>query len=298
MTTPARRRAASRLLRAPLLALPAAFAVPVAAQTLPTPNEQTTQPRDTLPKWEAGVLFAGLTLPDYPASDEYRTIVVPVPYFVYRGRTLRSSEEEGSRLRQKLAPNVEIDVSGGGALSSDSNGSKARRGMPDLDYLVELGPNLRLSYDGPRPHSQIVVNLPLRAVVSLGSGVDWQGVLFAPELAYISERFLGGRLSLRGSLSSEFSSTQLQRYFYGVAPRYATAERPAYQADAGYLGSSLGLRASYAFTPTIDGFIGLRWYNHAGAANADSPLFRNENGYSATLGVSWSFWESKEMAED
>jgi outer membrane protein len=292
MTTPVLRH--RRLRPAILLALCAAApSSPAVAQTLPAPNEATTS--ENLPKWEAGVLFAALTLPDYPASDEYQRIALPVPYFVYRGQVLRA-EDEGSRLRQRLAPHVEFDISGGGALSSDAGRSDARRGMPDLDYLVELGPNLRLSYDGPRPQSRFIVNLPLRGVASIGSGIDWQGVLFAPELAYVSERFLDGRLALRASLVSEFSSTQLQRYFYEVQPQYATDTRPAYAASAGYLGSSLGFRVTYTLTASVSTFIGLRWYNHAGAANADSPLFRSDDGYSATLGLRWSFLKSTQSA--
>ncbi len=278
--------------RCALAALLLAAALPLRAQTLPA--EDRAVERATLPKWEGGVMFAGLMLPQYPAAEDYRYLAVPVPYFVYRGDVLRA-EDGSSRVRQKLAEHVEIDVSGGGALSSNGN-SDAREGMPDLDYLVELGPNLKLNFDGPRPQSKVLINLPLRAVISVGSGVDWQGFIFEPELAYLSERFVGGRLLLRASISSEFTGTLLQRYFYEVAPRYATAERPAYRADGGYMGSSIGLRAAYAFSPRWRGFISTRYFRHSGAANEDSPLFRNVHGYSVAIGLAWAFMVSKEMA--
>ena len=43
--------------------------------------------------------------------------------------------------------------------------------MPDLDYLLELGPNLRMSFEGPTPTSTLIVNMPLRGVASLGDVV-------------------------------------------------------------------------------------------------------------------------------
>lgn len=265
----------------------------LSAQTLPGADEGAAVA--SLPKWEAGVLFLALTLPDYPASDEYRRLAVPVPYLVYRGEIVRA-EEEGSRLRQRLTPNVEFDVSGGGALSSDASDSRARRGMPDLDYLVELGPSLRLRYDGWEPRSRVIVNLPLRGIVSVGSDIGWLGVRFAPELVYVSRPYLNDRLYLRASLISEFTSSHLQRYFYEVQPQYATETRPAYQASAGYLGSSFGVRASYALSERFETFIALRYYQHAGAANEDSPLFRSDDGYSLTLGLRWQLLRSSQNA--
>lgn len=295
MTSPARRAGP----RAQFALFAALFAAPlcVLAQTAPIATETCASSPAEQPRWEAGVLLAALTIPDYPAADESRHLLLPVPYFIYRGRVLRA-DDSGSRLRRRLAPNLEIDISGGGSLSSDASDTEARRGMPDLDYLVELGPNLRLSYPGPHPKSLIVVNLPLRGVVSVGSGLDWQGMRFAPELAYVNERFLDGRLALNVSLVSEFASERLQRYFYEVDPVYATPERLAYRASAGYLGSSLGARAWYSFTPSLRGLISVRWYNHDGAANEDSPLFRRANGYSATIGLAWSFLRSRERAAE
>lgn len=250
------------------------------------------------PKWEAGIGGLALTLPEYPASDEYRSLLLPLPYFVYRGRVLRA-DEQGSRLRRRLAPYAEIDVSGGGALASDSSGSDARRGMPDLGYLVELGPNLRLGYAGALPRSTLVVNLPLRGVVSIGDpGVNWRGLRFVPELAYRLDGVLGTPLSLRLSLAAELASGALHDYFYTVEPRYATAARPAYAASAGYLGSSIGARVSRPLTRRLRGFATLRYYNYDGSASADSPLFRAHDGYTAALGLSWSLLQSREPAFD
>lgn len=267
-----------------------------AAQSLPVADDGPAPARP--PKWEAGLAAFAIGMPAYPGSDEYRYLVMPAPYFVYHGRVFRADDEEGSRLRQILTPNVELDLSGGGALASDSSHSDARRGMPDLDYLVELGPKLRLSFDGLAPSSKLILSLPARAVVSIGDDLGWQGFVFEPELAWQRGGLLHRRLGLRLSADATFATHALQRYFYEVAPRYATPERPAYAAEAGYVGASLSGRASWVFTPRLRGFVSLSYLNNAGSANEDSPLFRTPSGYLAALGFSWSFLRSREPAED
>lgn len=289
-----RHATAARLLRS-AAAIGLIAAMPAAAQTLPI-NEAST-PLPQRPKWEAGVAAVAFRVTDYPASDEYRKLVLPVPYFVYHGRVLRS-DDQGSRMRRKLSPFAEIDVSGGGALASDSSDSQARDGMPDLGYLVELGPNLRLSVAGWSARARFMVNLPVRGVVSIGDpGLNWRGVVFAPELAYRHEHILGTELTLRVSVASQFVTDALGDYFYAVEPRYATAGRPAYAASGGYLGSSAGLRIDHKISNRVRLFTTLRYYDYTGAANEDSPLFRSDHGYSAGLGVSWTFLQSREPAE-
>ncbi|HEY1075632.1 MAG TPA: MipA/OmpV family protein [Fontimonas sp.] len=268
---------------------------PLAAQT---PDAATTDAATPgKPRWEAGVAAGAFTVADYPASDEYRTLAAPLPYFVYYGTVLRS-DERGSRLRRALTPNVELNISGGGALSSDSSGSEARKGMPDLGYLLELGPNLALSFDGPQPRSKIYVNLPVRGVLSIGDpDLSWRGVLFGPEIAWRQSLIVDDALSLRIAFGADFASTRLHEYFYSVAPAFQIdGERPAYDARSGYLGSNVNLRLGYALSRSIRGFVSVSFYSYAGAANEDSPLFRSDDGYSAAVGLSWSFLRSRQAA--
>ena len=267
----------------------------VFSQTLPSIDEVSEQAANR-PKWEAGIGALAFITPNYPAADDYRTLALPVPYFVYRGRVLQA-DDEGSRLRHRFTPNIELGFSGGGALSSNSSDSGARRGMPDLDYLAEIGPNLRLSFNGPTPRSKLQLDLPVRAVFSLGSDVRSRGATFAPELSLTSRYLHDDRLTLRLSIGSDWATSGLHEYFYEVKPQYETEQRPAYSASAGYLGSSIGTRLTYAFTPRVSGFAAARYYNHSGAANEDSPLFERDNNTSLVVGIIWSLWQSKARAE-
>jgi outer membrane protein len=273
------------------------FSATAFAQALPSIDDVSEQIPDR-PKWEVGIGALAFITPNYPASDDYRTLALPVPYFVYRGRVLQA-DDEGSRLRHRFTPNIELGFSGGGALSSNSSSSGARRGMPDLDYLAEIGPNLRLSFDGPVPRSKLQLDLPVRAVFSLGSDLRSRGATFAPELSLTSRYLPKDRLTLRLSIGSDWATSALHEYFYEVDSQYEIeGQRPAYSASAGYLGSSIGTRLSYVFTPRVSGFVATRYYNHAGAANENSPLFERNNNYSLVVGFIWSLWQSQARAED
>jgi len=266
------------------------------AQSVSAPDELTESP--TRPKWEAGIAGVAFDVPDYPASDDSSTTALPLPYFVYKGHTLRDSDD-GSQMRHRLSPNVELDVSGSGSLATDSSPSDFRQGMPDLGYLLEVGPNLRLRFNELTPGSTWILNLPVRAVLSLDhEELNWRGAVFAPEVAWLALPALKHRFSLRLSAGLEYSAAPLQRYFYEVQPQYATAARPAYEADAGYMGASLGIRSSYAFSKRFRGFAAARYYRYDGAANEESPLFRSDEGYLLGVGFIWTLARSSQKASD
>src|SRR5687767_4626040 len=71
---------------------------------------------ETLPLWEAGVLGAVISAPDYPASNERQTVALPFPYFVYRGPIVRSDEKGLLRGRIFRSERAEIDISLAGSI--------------------------------------------------------------------------------------------------------------------------------------------------------------------------------------
>ena len=52
-------------------------------------QQDITLEDDLRPVWEAGAFLGVFNNPEYPASNQSNTNVVPVPYFIYRGETLR-----------------------------------------------------------------------------------------------------------------------------------------------------------------------------------------------------------------
>jgi outer membrane scaffolding protein for murein synthesis (MipA/OmpV family) len=93
-----------------------------------------------------------------------------------------------------------------------------------------------------------------------------------------------------------FGNARLNEYFYGVAPRYASASRPAYRAGDGLMMTRLGLSLSYGVTPDWRVFGFARYDNYAHAANRDSPLFRKNSGLSLGVGFTWTAYRSRARA--
>jgi outer membrane scaffolding protein for murein synthesis (MipA/OmpV family) len=93
-----------------------------------------------------------------------------------------------------------------------------------------------------------------------------------------------------------YGSERSHDYFYSVAPQYATASRPAYDAEAGYAGSQVLVSLSKRFPKYWLGAFA-RWDSLNGAVFADSPLVRQENYFAAGFAIAWVFKESSTLVE-
>jgi outer membrane scaffolding protein for murein synthesis (MipA/OmpV family) len=249
-----------------------------------------------LPVFEAGIAGGGGFLPAYPASDQNRWRGLAVPYIIYRGNVFRA-DDNGLRARTSLADGIELSVSASGGVNASSDDVTARQGMPDLEWLGELGPTLRFTLwrgeDEASPQ-RIVVDTPIRAVFSTDwSSVSFRGFTFAPDIAYEHMHFLSPFARLRVSAGVSFGTDRYADYFYDVAPQFARADRPAYNAQAGYVGSRLTLSYRLPLNERFSVVAGGRVENFSGAANADSPLFRNEWNFSVVAGFAFSLWRSE-----
>ena len=197
------------------------------------------------PLFELGVMGGGGYLPDYPAADESQFRGLALPYIAYRGEVLRSDEKGLLRGRLIHTDDVEFDISLNGSFPVDSDDNDDRRGLPDLDWLGEIGPRVQFTMArAPGGSAKIDLELPLRAVFSTDlSDWNYRGIVVAPEIAYQHENFLGDNTKIKFRIGASFATTELAEYFYEVEPRFATASRPAFSADAGYLGSKIELVA-------------------------------------------------------
>lgn len=249
-----------------------------------------------LPVFEAGIAGGGGWLPAYPASDQNRWRGLAVPYIIYRGNVFRA-DDGGLRARTSLADGIELSVSASGGVNASSDDVTARQGMPDLEWLGEIGPNIRFTLwrgeDEAAPQ-RIVLDTPIRAVFSTDwSSVSFRGFTFAPDIAYEHMHFLSPFARLRVSAGVVFGTDRYADYFYDVAPQYARPDRPAYNAQAGYIGSRLSVSYRLPLSERFSVVAGGRVENFSGASNADSPLFRNEWNFSVVAGFAVSLWRSE-----
>ena len=246
------------------------------------------------PLFELGVAAGGGYLPDYLAADESHVRALALPFVAYRGEFVRSDEKGLLRGRLLSTERLELDLSLTGSFPADADDNEARRGMPDLDWLGEIGPRLQITIARAGRDAKLEVELPLRVVFSTDfSTLDYRGVVFAPDLAYQHDDFLRTGLEIKLGGGASFATRQLMDYFYEVESRFATPARPAFSARPGYLGAKLQLTTLYPIDNRIRSLLVVRADSHHGAANRNSPLFRADLTASVGVGLIWSFYQSE-----
>ena len=244
------------------------------------------------PLWELGVGALGIYSPDYPAADKNSLHGLVLPYVIYRGDLLRLGEDSIAKGVFIDNDYTELNVSLAASFNANSNDNNVRRGMPNLDYLFEIGPQLKIKL-GKLYGGKTELQLPVRAVFSSDfSRVDHRGYLFNPRFFYERYNMFNSGIDIDGSVGSSFATKKMHQYFYQVEPQFVTATRPAYEADGGYLGSKISFGLSYAITNLVRAYVGGQVGYYGGAENEDSPLFRQKVNSSVYVGFTWSIFQS------
>jgi MipA family protein len=249
------------------------------------------------PLWELGAGISALSLPDYRGSDQSSLYAIPFPYLVYRGTFLKA-DRHGIRGTFFGSDRIELNVSLGAWLPVNSDDNRARQGMSDLQPTVELGPSLDLNlWRTPDRRYRLDLRLPVRAAVTVRGGMDDIGWVFSPRLNLDItdiEGLPGWNLGLlAGPL---YGSERNHDYFYTVAPQYATADRPAFDAKGGYAGSQFMMTMSKRYPKYWLGAFA-RWDSLKDAVFADSPLVKREHYFAAGVGIAWILGESSTRVE-
>ena len=251
------------------------------------------------PIFELGMAGGVGYVPDYPAAGQNHFNGIALPFPIYRGDFIRSDSKGLLRGRLIHSQNFELDVSFSGSLDADSDDNDARRGMPDLDYMAEVGPRLQWTFARAARWARMDLELPVRAVFSTDfSSVEHRGFLVEPQLAYQHENFLDTGAKLKLGLSTIFADEGLQDYFYQVDVPFVTDARPAYDGRAGYLGSRLRLLFLHPVGKRLRLFVAGDLHSHHGASNENSPLYGEDFTYSTGTGLIWSFYQSDRKVDE
>lgn len=275
----------------PLLTLLLALTGPAAAQSTLVGTGTTN---DTAPLWEAGILAAGGYVAHYPAASQGQVRGLPVPYLIYRGDNLRIGDKGIVRARQELANDrLELDIGLDGAFDVDSKDNKARRGMDDLDLLIEVGPELTWHFNPKTDPVQVDLGVEVRAVVATRLiAFDYTGITVNPELSWFDRSIGNGQWRAYAAIGPVFGFDGVNEYFYQVDGADSTATRAPYRAKSGYIGTETTLGMAYAVNDNLLLFSAAQVGYFAGAANKDSPLHRDDVNINVGVGVRWSFWQS------
>lgn len=246
---------------------------------------------DKKPTWELGVALGSQYLADYRGSKSYSTTVIPVPFFVYRGKKV-TLDRKGLR-RDVLSSNLmELNVSGEVSLSAGQNDNELRSGMPELDSSFELGPSLNVALDGNIQDDGWVLRLPLRTVFAAGgNGVEYIGYLANPKVSFVKD--LGDESwRFSSNLGFTYGSEKFHDYYYQVDERYALPERPAYDAEAGYSGAYFKTSFTKRYKTWRYG-VSLRYDNLSSTDfSQESPLVETDHYYAVSFFAAKFLWES------
>lgn len=250
------------------------------------------QAAEDQPLWEIGAGVAAFSFPSYRGSDQSHNFLMPVPHFTYHGDFLKADRQG---IRGSFFDSDRIDLTVSLALSPpvSSDNIKARAGMSDLKATFEVGPQVDLTVWRSDNRARFVkILLPLRAALTVEGSPQSIGWVFHPKLNVDITDLPGMAGWNLGMLAGPvFGDKRQNAYYYTVAPQYATADRAAYEAGAGYAGTQLLASLSKRFpTYWVGGFV--RYDNLSGATFADSPLVRKKDYLAGGIAITWVFGES------
>lgn len=249
------------------------------------------------PLFELGLGAGALVLPDYRGAKDTRGYLLPAIYPVYRGKFFQIDEDGIHGLLYKW-PRAKLDFSADGSFPVDSDRIDIREDMPDLDPTFQLGPSLEISiWDSKKAHQEFIVSFPLRGVFAVNSGIEHIGNTFSPHVTYYRQvpwLDRDWRLGLSGGL--EFGDNESHDYYYSVDEQFVRADRPLFDADAGYAGTRF--IATFVSTTKKNWISFFARYDRVDdAAFEDSPLVLKKDGLTAGVVFTWFIWKSKKTVD-
>jgi outer membrane scaffolding protein for murein synthesis (MipA/OmpV family) len=246
---------------------------------------------ENLPKFEWGLGFVAAEIPSYPGAKRKVLRALPFPWFVYRGEILRM-DEEGRRARLKVSSRYELGISGGFNFPVESAVEGARRGMPDLDALMSIGPSLIFRPLREERVHQLNIKIGFRAAFSsdFSSRFLAQGMVLEPSVVYW--RQITADTTFYTRLSALIGDSHYNGFFYDVPKSYATESRGHFRSRAGLSEIVTGIGASHYLGKRFQFFLGGFWSNQSLAQNKNSPLVEEEHTFSLALGFIWRIMES------
>lgn len=249
------------------------------------------------PLWEAGLGVGALVFPDYRGSDENQVYPVPVPYFIYRGKFLKA-DRDGVRGELFDREYAELSISVNATIPVQSEDNAARRGMPDLKPTIELGPSLDVHlWKSASGDMKLDLIMPVRAPITVEASPRSIGWVFSPRLNVDIANVAGyAGWNFGAGVGPIYAADKFHDYFYSVAPRFATAQRPAYEAKGGYSGTQFLASLSKRYPKYWVGAY-VRFDTLSGTQFEDSPLVRKNSYLAGGIGIAWMIGESKRLVE-
>jgi len=242
-------------------------------------------------QWAMGIGLGVFNYNYYPGAEERNQFILPAPYFTYR-----SPKFEVDRGIKSFLYNGEvivIDLSADFGLPVNSDDTIARKGMPDLDFVLQFGPSIEFLLNGRnKNYFDVRFEIPVRVAFTAEIGdVKNIGYLLETRFTLNHQRSSRSGLSHKATLGFKFATQDFNAYYYDVAAQYATPDRPEYESDAGFGGSFVNYRLSY-HTGDFVYWTFVRYQSLRGAEFQNSPLVLQNDYYFLGIGFAWVFASS------
>ena len=237
--------------------------------------------------WELGAGISYLQSPYYLGSDESKNYVLPFPHILIRSERF-SVDRNSVRGHVLSSDRFKFDISFGGSLKVDSEDSRLRQGMPDLDYIIESGPAMKWLLKGRFNGSdRITLDLPIRLAVATDfNDAETIGWLIEPTLHLHNVISRDSVWTLDNRLRLMLATRDYHDYLYSVDAAYVTADRPLYQAKQGFSGWQYRFTLRRRQAKTIMGFY-VAYTNIVDATYRDSSLVVENYNLSGGVFISW-----------
>ncbi len=246
------------------------------------------------PLWEFGVAMATFQAPNYRGDDQSKLHFIPFPYFIYRGEFLNVTREGVQGLIYE-SERFKINLSGNASTSVESNETSRRKGMPDLDASIEIGPALDIVISKDRvKETEFGISLTLRTAISTDfRSFRHQGWVSNPHVYYFNEKFGPDKnLDFTISAGPVFADREYHDFYYKVDPAYVTPTRSAFKTSGGYSGMRSTVSLSRTFGKIwIGAFV--RFDHFGGTKYADSPLVARQSFLLAGIAATYLITEAK-----
>ncbi len=250
---------------------------------------QTSQATENVSLWEYGVGFGYIQFEQYPASDQSNFLFLPFPTFQYRGRIVRADDREGTRAYLLKGLNYSIELSGGGHTSLESSNNTAREGMPDLPWMISLGPQLV---------GHLQPDIEMRFKIFQTTSTDFQYTKFNGGIteAQIIFRHLGElagfSTTARISFSAKAATKDYLATYFEVDPQYSNTQRPTYASRAGFFEFEISYFQSVRIAKASY-YVGASVHDYSLSVNRESPLHKINYTSSVLVGMTYTLGQSK-----
>ena len=238
--------------------------------------------------WKLGVGVGNLTTNDYPGTDKTQSNTLPIPYLEIKTDWF-NVDRDGLHTEFFKQTNFRFDLNFDINTPVDSESNELRQGMPNLDPVVQAGPNLIYILTNDSDNS-LQLQLPVHMAWSVDdtelSSIGW---ISHPRIYYKGLFGLGVRKwHISSSFGPVYANGNYNQFYYTVGSDYASVTRNEYQASGGFSGYRLNMGMTKRFNGYWLGMY-IRYQNITGAVFEDSPLVNARDYWLIAFGASWLF---------